>query len=133
MIADYLLYDLIDKFPNEKIYMFPIRGKVQDFVLVMPPAGIETYYYTNGVYEASMIVQKTDSREAIETAFEIYDHYRDQINYVMELPTNVLTNLPRKLTLTYIKSKGMPLSLGDIGGGQYQYSINLNMTIGGYK
>jgi len=133
MISDYLLYDLIDKFPDEKVIMFPVRGTIQDFVLVMPPAGLESYYYTNGVYDASIVVQKKDSRKAIETAFSIYDHYRDQINYVMTLPNNVLTTLARELHLTYIKARSMPLNLGDVGNGQYQYSINLSMTIGGYK
>jgi hypothetical protein len=132
LITDYLLYDLIENFPSYNIQPFPIRGNVPDFVLVMPPQGNESRYYTNGLFSASLVIQGTDSRTALEQATAIYNRYRDQVNYTMTLPVDYEPlNTQRTLKLQYIQPVDRPVPLGDVGNGRYQYSLNFLMTIGG--
>lgn len=130
LITDYLIYDLVSNFPDYTILPFPVKGNPQNFVLVMPPTGKPSRYYTNGLLNASLIIQNVDNRTAIEQATDIFDHYRDQVNYTMTLPAAYMPDEKRTLTLTYIEPVDRPVPLGDVGNGRYQYSLNLMMTIG---
>jgi hypothetical protein len=124
IISDFLLDDLLRVFPDYNILNFPVRGNPQNFVLVMPPQGNPSRYYTNGTYSASIIVQNVDARESLEQATAIYEHYRDQVNYDL--------GDDETLNINYIQPVDRPVPLGDVGNGRYQYSINLLMNTGGF-
>lgn len=135
LITDFLLFDLVEKFPDYNILPFPVRGNPQEFVLVMPPQGNESRYYTNGIFNASIVIQNTDSRTSLEQGTAIYNQYRDVVNYEITLPVDyeptVTTN--RTLTFQYIQPVDRPVPLGDVGNGRYQYSLNFLCNLGGYK
>jgi hypothetical protein len=134
IISDYLLFDLKQNFPQGNAIPFPIKGNPQSFILVMPPQGNESRYYTNGIFNASLVIQNTDARKALEVATSIYDYYRDKVNYTMSLPnTHEPQETKRNLLLQYIQPVDRPVPLGDVGNGRYQYSLNFNMMIGGYS
>jgi hypothetical protein len=130
LVTDYFYFDLINaEYPVEP---FPLQGNPQNFVMVMPGQSLSSLYYTSSSLNLSILVQGIDGRAALEMANQIYDRYRDQINYEITLPEDYEADVePRSIICLYIQPIDRPVPLGDVGNGRYQYTVNFIAQLGG--
>ncbi|TGN08624.1 hypothetical protein [Leptospira bandrabouensis] len=105
--------------------LYPIRGDVTTFIMVMPIQGNRSRYYPTSQVNLSIVIQDTQDRRALENAMRIYEFYRDTFNVSVSLPHDYKPEeKERSIIAKYIQAVDHPVPLGDQGNGRFQYSLN---------
>lgn len=105
--------------------LYPVRGDVPSFIMVMPIQGQRSRYYTNSSINLSIVIQDKLDRLALENAMRIYDYYRDRFETNVSLPDSYKPEIAeRSIIAKYIQAVDHPVPLGDQGNGRFQYSLN---------
>lgn len=126
-IHEYFVQDIKTKLKSLSSIteIYPVRGEIENFVMVMPIQGRRSRYYTDSTVNLSIVIQDINDRVALENAMQIYDLYRDQVNRQLTLPVDYEPDqTPRSIVAKYIEPVDHPIPLGDQGNGRYQYSLN---------
>ncbi|GEM_PF-6100525 len=106
--------------------MYPVKGNVEKFIMIMPIQGKRSKYYTDSAINLSIVIQDTNDRKGLENAMLIYDLYRDQTNKTIPLDPGYKAEITegRSIIANFIQAVDHPVTLGDQGNGRYQYSLN---------
>ncbi|PJZ87932.1 hypothetical protein [Leptospira levettii] len=110
--------------------LYPVRGEVQKFIMVMPVQGNRSKYYPTSSINLSLVIQDTNDRNALENAMKVYDFYRDKFDVPVSLPIDYKPEeKERSIIAKYIQAVDHPVPLGDQGNGRFQYSLNFTVQL----